>query len=173
MAKIFADQVKIIMGSGSSQKEVLAIFDENHNILWEAPRMPRNIYYKIGTSATIQRSFDTEECKFNSASSLNHTFDHTKLIPQPSISVWVPGTVTINNSTMTFTPWNTTTTYTYTVPYGMRNFNPEAVWKDGDWFYSDGAAQYKYVDGSDTIDFEQVTHLDSDGNEFIPDPSQM
>lgn len=171
--KIFANQVKILRGPSNNQKNVMAIFDANQNLLWEAPRMPRNIYYKIGAYTTSQRSFDTEECKFNSASYLNHTFDHTKLIPQPSISVWVPGTVEISNSTMTFTPWNSSGTYTYTLPYGMRNFKPEAVWKDSDWFYSDGAAQYRYVDGSDTIDFEQVTHLDSDGNEFIPDPSQM
>lgn len=172
MAKIFADQVKIIMGSGSNQKEVLAIFDEDHNILWEAPRKPNNIFYKIGSTATSQKSFDTEVCKFNSSTSLNHTFDHTKLIPQPSDSVWVAGTVTIDSSTMTFKPWNSNGTYTYTVPYSMRNFKPEAVWRDDKWYYSDGNTQYQYID-TDGVNFEVATHLDGDGNPFTPDPSQM
>lgn len=177
MAKIFANQVKIMRGPSNNQKNVLAIFDEDNNILWEAPRKPVNTFEKIGSTGTSQYVFNTEEGKFNSTTDhLNHAFDHTKLIPQPCMganSIWVAGTVEISSTTMTFTPWNAGGTYTYSnIPYGMRtNFKPTAVWLADKWYYSDGGSQYEYNYSNST--FDVATHLDADGNTFVPDPTQM
>lgn len=176
MAKIFANQVRIRRGPDNNQKDVLAIFDKDHKILWEAPRMPVATYFKIGSTGTTQYTFNTEEGKFNSGyMSLNHAFDHTKLIPQPCeaiSSTWHPGTVEISGTTMTFKRWDERGSLVYTIPSTMQSFKPTAVWlaEDG-WFYSDGNVQRKF--NSLTSTFDVATHLDINGNSFTPDPSQM
>ena len=177
--KIFSNQVRILRGPTNNQKNVLAIFDSNNKLLWEAPRKPEDVYYKIGSDTTYQYTFNTEEGKFNSDRYLlNHKFDHTKLIPVPTPTVdynWYPGTVEINNSTMTVQRWDSMDTFTIKLPSAMVNFNPDAVWLSQDgWFYSNGNIQYKYVDwNTDHSSFKPVKHLDINGNTFIPDPSQM
>lgn len=129
--KIFAKQARILRGPNNNQKPVLAIFDSNNKLLWEAPREPAAVYYKIGSNSNYQYTFNTEEGKFNiDKYSLNHKFDHTKLIPEPTPSVeygYTPSTVQISNSTMTCQPWNSMVTSTFELPSAMVNFNPDAV----------------------------------------------